>query len=154
MLAVRIRNARSGDWAKLETLVAGICAAHGDTHALTRKEFDRMVCTEDAPVTVLVAETPEGVLAGYVAGYTMYEFHMGLSNFYIQNLYVAEEFRRQRVGEILMLAIMKIAREKYSASGFRIGAEEENAAAISLYKQLGFTENERSKKTTRLTREA
>ncbi|HNQ91683.1 MAG TPA: N-acetyltransferase [Alphaproteobacteria bacterium] len=153
MLAVRIRAARSGDWAKLKTLVAGICRAHGDAHALTRKDFDRMVCMDNAPVTVMVAETAEGVLAGYVAGFVMYEFHMGQTNFYIQNLFVAEEFRRQRVGEILMLAIMKEAREKFTANAIRIGAEEDNANALSLYRQLGFLENEQGKKTVRLIRE-
>lgn len=153
MLNIRIRNARSGDWAQLELLIAGLCQAHGDKHGITRKVFDDMVCRESAPVTLLVAETQEGILAGYVCGFAMYEFHSGRTKFRIQNLFVAEKFRRNRIGEALLLTIQNEAREKLGAIAFGIGVENWNTAALSLYKQLGFVENEYAKTSTILVRE-
>jgi len=152
MLAIKIRPARSGDWAQLETLIAGLCRHHGDQYGLTRKQFDSLVCVPNAPVTVLVAETAEGLLAGYVCGFAIYEFHSGTTKFRIQNLFVAEPFRRHRIGEALLLSIQREARKKHNAQGFGIGVENWNSAALSLYKQLGFAENERSKNSTLLVR--
>ena len=122
MLAIRIRAARSGDWARLETLIAGICRYHGDTIGLKRPQFDALVCADNAPMIVLVAETAEGIFAGYVAGYAMYEFQSGQTNFNIQNLYVAEEFRRQRVGETLLVAIVREARQRFPVQRIGIGS--------------------------------
>ncbi len=153
MLNIRIRNARSGDWAQLELLIAGLCQAHGDKHGITRKSFDDMVCSENAPVTLLVAETQEGVLAGYVCGFAIYEFHSGITKFRIQNLFVAEEFRRNRIGEALLLTIQNEAKDKHNAQGFGIYAENWNTAALNLYKQLGFKESDSQRKSTGLVRE-
>jgi hypothetical protein len=72
MTNIRIRPARSGDWAQLEILVAGICQFHGDTHGLTRSQFDNFAIGDHAPVTVLVAESEDGILAGFVAGFAIY----------------------------------------------------------------------------------
>ena len=63
---IKIRPVRSGDWLKFETLVAGICAFHGNKHGLTRSQFDDFATRENAPVTVLVAETEDSILAGFV----------------------------------------------------------------------------------------
>jgi ribosomal protein S18 acetylase RimI-like enzyme len=153
MTNIRIRPARSGDWAQLETLVAGICRYHGDTHALTRAQFDDFATRENAPVTVLVAETEEGVLAGFVAGFPIYSFQAGKAIFEIQNIYVAEEFRRQRIGEVLMIHIMQSARRRLGAASFKLGALNWNEAALEFYKQLGFVPNQRAAESVRLVRD-
>ncbi len=140
MTNIRIRPVRSGDWSQFETLVAGICQFHGDQHGLTRAQFDSFAIGENAPVTVLVAETEDGILAGFVAGFPVYNFHDGRTIFDIQNLFVAEPFRRQRIGEVLMMSIMQIARRKVEAAAFRLGTLNWNATALEFYKQLGFAE--------------
>lgn len=152
MTNIRIRQARSGDWSKLEILVAGLCRYHGDQHKLTRTQFDSMAIGDDAPVTVLVAETEDGILAGFVAGFHLYRFEAGMVVFEIQNLFVAEEFRRQRIGEVLMISIMAEARRKKDAKAFALGALNWNDAAIEFYKQMGFAANPKSGDTTRLIR--
>ncbi|OIN86873.1 MAG: hypothetical protein AUJ12_04490 [Alphaproteobacteria bacterium CG1_02_46_17] len=152
MLTIKIRTARSGDWSQLEPLIAGLCQVHGDKHGITRKQFDDMVCRSNAPVILLVAETPEGILTGYVCGFMMYEFHSGKNRFRIQNLFVAEPFRRNRIGEALLLSIQREAREKLHAQGFGIGVENWNDAVLTLYKQMGFSENENAKNSTMLIR--
>lgn len=153
MLTIRIRAARSGDWAQLEPLVAGICRAHGDQYGLKRQQFDAWVCADHAPMIVLVAETPEGILAGYVAGFAVHEFHSGKTNFNIENLFVAKPFRRKRIGEALMISIMRAAREKYDTNGIRISAENWNENALTLYRQLGFSEPQHGRPSTRLFKE-
>ena len=137
---IKIRPVRSGDWAQFEMLVAGICGFHGDTHGLTRAQFDSYAIGENAPVTVMVAETEDGILAGFVAGFPVYHFHEGKTIFEIQNLFVAEPFRRQRIGEVLMIYIMQSARRKDNAASFKLGALNWNETALEFYKQLGFKE--------------
>lgn len=142
MTNIRIRPARSGDWSQFENLVAGICSFHGDQHGLTRAQFDIYAIGDNAPVTVMVAETEDGILAGFVAGFPVYHFHAGKTIFEIQNIFVAEEFRRQRIGEVLMISIMQAARRKDNAAAFKLGALNWNETALEFYKQLGFTERQ------------
>lgn len=137
MVAIRIRPVRSGDWSQFEKLVAGICAFHGDSHQLTRLQFDELAARENAPVTVLVAETEDGDLAGFAAGFAIYNFHDGQTLFEIQNLFVAEHYRRQRIGESLMVALMQFARHHHRAAGFKIGALKWNDAAIAFTGKWG-----------------
>lgn len=152
-IPINIRAVRSGDWAKLETLVAGICRAHGETHGLTRATFDAFAVGPQAPMTVLVAETEQGILAGYVAGHPVYAFQEGVIVFEIQNIYVAPEFRRNRIGEVLMIRIIQDAVRKHGATRIKLGARAWNREAIEFYKQLGFSESTQSKETVRLSRE-
>ncbi len=152
-IPINIRAVRSGDWAKFETLVAGICRAHNDTHGLTRASFDAFAVGPGAPMIVLVAETEQGILAGYVAGHPVYSFQEGLTIFEIQNLYVVPEFRRNRIGEVLMIRIIQDAGRKHGATRFKLGARSWNREAIEFYKQLGFSESTLSKDTIRLTRD-
>ena len=149
---IRIRPVISSDWAQFETLIAGICRYHGDNHGLTRATFDQMAVGDSAPVLALVAETEDGILAGFAAGYPVFHFQKGERCFEIQNLYVAEAFRRQRIGEVLMLTLMQHARRRCAATTFKIGALNWNKEALAFYKQLGFNENTHSKETVRLFR--
>lgn len=153
MTNLRIRPARSGDWSQLEVLVAGISQFHGDQHGLTRAQFDEFATRDNAPVTVMVAETEEKLLVGYAAGFAVYDFHMGKTKFEIHNLFVHENFRRQRIGEVLMIYIMEAARKKHQAVRFGLGAVNWNKEALEFYRQLGFIPNESAKETLRLFRE-
>jgi ribosomal protein S18 acetylase RimI-like enzyme len=153
MPSIRIRPARSGDWLQLEKLVAGIAEFHGESHKLTRARFDELACGANPFVLVLVAETEDGTLAGYVAGFPIFEFHNGRSGFQVDNLYVCDNFRRERVGESLMLFLIQAAREKYQSERFKLGAKEWNSVAICFYKQMGFEENPQSSESVILRRE-
>lgn len=153
-VAIKIRPVRSGDWTRFEQLVAGICQYHGDTHGLTRTVFDTMAIGNAAPVITLVAETDDGQLVGFAAGFPVYNFHMGVIGFEIHNLFVAEAFRRQRIGEVLMISIIQAAKQKHNATRFKIGAQSWNAGAIEFYKQLGFNESTQSKETVSLVKQA
>lgn len=152
-IPINIRAVRSGDWVKFETLVAGICRAHGDTHGLTRTTFDALAVGPQAPMMVLVAETEQGILTGYVAGHPVYAFQEGRTVFEIQNIYVAPEFRRNRIGEVLMIRIIQDALRRYRATRVKLGARAWNREALAFYKQLGFSESTQSKDTVRLSRE-
>lgn len=149
---IRVRPVAQDDWAQFEILLAGICRYHGDQHALTREQFNSLAMGDAAPVTVLVAETEEGILAGYVAGFALYTLQQGETSFEIQNLFVAEEFRRQHIGEVLMISIMQAARRKHGSQSFRLGALKWNEAALEFYRQLGFVPNTKAQDTARLVR--
>lgn len=152
-IPIKIRPVRSGDWPEFETLVAGICGYHGDTHALTRRQFDALAVGDNAPMSVLVAETVEGILAGYVAGQPSFRLEQGQIRFKIENLYVAPEFRRQRIGEVLMIRIIRLAKERHGATHFMLGAQSWNTDAIRFYQQLGFAEQPQGADSTRLVRD-
>lgn len=153
MTNIRIRPARSGDWSQFETLVAGICNFHGDQHGLTRAQFDDFATRDNAPVTVMVAETEDNLLVGFAAGFAMYDFHMGKIKFEIHNLFVHESFRRQRIGEVLMINIMQFAKRKHAANSFGLGALNWNEGALEFYKQLGFAPVPQSTDTVKLIRQ-
>lgn len=140
VIPIKVRLVRSDDWSQFETLVAGICAFHGDKHGLNRAQFDHFAIGENAPVLVMVAETEDRILAGFVAGFPIYSFQSGQTIFDIQNLFVTERFRRQRIGEVLMISLMQSARHRFGATSFKLGALNWNKAALEFYKQLGFSE--------------
>lgn len=150
---IRIRSAQGDDWPQLECLVAGICRYHGDTSALTRDTFFDFALRDNAPMIVLVAETEDGILAGFAAGFPRFDFPQGQTLFEIHNLFVLDSFRRQRIGEVLMIGTMQAARQKFGNVRFGLGALRWNATALEFYKQLGFTPNDRSAETIRLVRD-
>lgn len=154
MIPIRIRPVRSDDWSQFETLVSSITEFHKETHGLTQARFEELTCGHQEPrVLALVAETEDGSLAGYVCGFPIFSFHKGRAGFQVDNLYVSSSFRRNRIGEALMLAVIERAKEIYRAEVFKLGVLDWNTAAIDLYKQLGFEEATKDPKHIQFKRE-
>lgn len=80
---------------------------------------------------LIVAECDDGAVAGYIG--LMYVLDEG----YISNIAVAEEHRRHGIGDALIEALLKLAREK-KLSFVTLEVRESNAPAISLYAKHGF----------------
>ncbi|EKX55172.1 hypothetical protein GUITHDRAFT_149721 [Guillardia theta CCMP2712] len=55
---------------------------------------------------------------------------------------VREEFRRRGCGQLLLEGCEGIARRNYGVSEIYLHVEEENAGALKMYKQSGFTSSD------------
>ena len=74
-----------------------------------------------------------GVLAGYIGSQTV------LGETDMMNVAVAPEFRRQHIGEKLILSLMEALRKKESRC-LTLEVRSSNAPAIGLYRKLGFSQ--------------
>lgn len=106
---------------------------------------DEKIITNDINACIEKSPYLEGYvceLDGEIAGYTMlaksYSTEFGGLSIIIEDLYVNEKYRGQKIGETLLnYAVNKY---KSSAAIIRLEVESDNARAINLYKKLGFTE--------------
>lgn len=77
--------------------------------------------------------------ANQIQGYAMiaksYSTEFGKTCFWIEDLYVKEDYRRIGIGSRFFAFLA----DKYTDCIFRLEAEEENTNAIRLYKKCGFS---------------
>ena len=87
----------------------------------------------------MVAKAHDNVLCGYC----MWRIEKGLSNFslrwtkkaHLVSIAVLEEFRKQGIGETLLLKGMQSMKEDYGAPEFILEVRISNTAAIAMYKK-------------------
>ena len=84
------------------------------------------------PAVFIVAHIGENV-AGYAG------MHCACGECYVDNVAVYPEFRRQGVGEALMLGLISRARER-QGEFISLEVRKSNSKAISLYDKLGFVQ--------------
>jgi ribosomal protein S18 acetylase RimI-like enzyme len=90
----------------------------------------------DTTVAEALVAVERGTLAGYAVFYPNFATFRGQRGFYLEDIYVREEHRGQRLGERILGEIARIGR----ARGFeRIDFHvlDRNERAISFYKKLG-----------------
>ncbi len=81
-----------------------------------------------------------------ICGYCMWRVEKGLSNFalrwtkkgHLVSIAVLEAYRRQGIGEALLLKGMQSMKEDYGASEFILEVRISNSSAIALYEKHGF----------------
>ena len=77
--------------------------------------------------------------SGEIQGYSMvaksFSTEFGKPCIWIEDLYIRDGFRGQGIGK----RFLDFITEKYSDCIFRLEVEEENKAAVGLYKKCGFT---------------
>jgi ribosomal-protein-alanine N-acetyltransferase len=102
------------------------------------REYDALFAPE-APVRVAlvaISETPSGVVAGFVI------VRCAEDEWEIENVVVEPELRRHGIGRRLIESVLRKAR-KNAAIAIVLEVRESNAAARSLYANLGFKEEGR-----------
>ncbi len=80
-----------------------------------------------------------GVVVGAIAGYELKKFEQERSEFYIYDLAVDANYRRQGIATKLIEAFGKIAKEKGAWVMF-VQADPPDEAAVALYDKLGTRE--------------
>ncbi|MFB6617273.1 GNAT family N-acetyltransferase [Streptomyces sp. NPDC085524] len=93
---------------------------------------------EDAPLWVLLAETPGGEVAGYAACSTEFAFWDGRHHLHMDCLYLAEGARGHGLGAALMDAVRGLARE-LGLGHVEWQTPDWNEGAIRFYDRLGAT---------------
>jgi aminoglycoside 3-N-acetyltransferase I len=101
------------------------------------EEYARQLLA-DPGFVMLIAER-DGDPAGAIAGYELRKYEAERSEYYIYDLAVREEHRRQGVATALMEAVGEIAAER-GAWVVMIQADPVDAPAVALYDKLGTRE--------------
>ncbi len=137
MTEIDIRKATADDVDQLADLAHELNLFHQDD---TRPDPVLLKKHQDY-YEAYVAQIAEGKLIGYVAGYSMFQFHTATPGFEIQNIAVAAAHRRAGVGRGLMETLIM---DKYRKGNrkFTLGVEKGNDSALAFYKTLGFVERD------------
>lgn len=83
------------------------------------------------PLSLWLVAEEDGVVAGYVGSQTV------LGGADMMNLAVLPQYRKQGIGEALVVRLMEALRTK-GAISLSLEVRQSNLPAISLYKKLGF----------------
>ena len=134
MSAVRVRRAGEGDISMLMAFAEEFM--HG---AATNEERLAVLkgSLKDPNYELWVAEV-NGEMAGFIDMWIIHDFCHGGKLSYIQNLYVAQKYRRMGVGSKLLQKIIERARER-KALEIHVVTGLNNEPAIRLYKKHGLT---------------
>ncbi|KAK9463602.1 acyl-CoA N-acyltransferase [Lipomyces oligophaga] len=109
-------------------------------------ESDKVLCTEEmlektifGPMPyakVLIAETPEGIPAGFALYFYNYSTWNGKPGIYLEDLYVQPKYRRNSYGSALLFSL---AQELITIDGGRLewSVLKWNKPSIEFYKSLG-----------------
>ncbi len=140
---ITLADAVPGDQDAIAALCAELDGFYGDTPQGTPAERAaqvRDVLFGDPPRAFALLASDGDILAGF-AGYSFLWPAAGLtSSLYLKELYVAEAYRRQGVGAMLMDGLYKIAAEQ-GCSRVEWTTDQGNPGALAFYEALGVKPN-------------
>ena len=134
---VTIREATVADIDTLYSLITAIAEHHKQAqYVLTSKtELEQAGFSETPSFGALLAEV-NGEIAGYCSYTWNYSIWLGATNMNIDDVFVWDKFRGQKVGEALMFKAKEVC-IKNGASRIRWEVEQDNHRAIKFYQNLG-----------------
>lgn len=97
---------------------------------------DIETCISDSPYLEGYIMEEGGVIQGYAMVAKSFSTEFGKKCIWIEDLYITDGFRGHGIGK----QFFRFITEKYTDCIFRLEVEEENRAAVGLYKKCGFTE--------------
>ena len=132
-----IREATSEDVDVIYDLMMAIARHQNqEQFILTDKsELLKSGFSESPKFGVLLAEV-NGEVSGYLSYTWNYSIWLGMSYMNIDDVFVREEFRSQKVGEALMRKAREICKDK-GISRVRWEVQKDNVRAIQFYERLG-----------------
>jgi len=132
-----IREATKSDIDTLYNLIMAIAEHHDQSQYVitTKKELEQAGFSDNPMFGALLAEV-DGEIAGYCSYTWNYSIWLGAANMNIDDVFVWDKFRGQKVGEALMLKAKDVCL-KNGASRIRWEVEKENLRAIKFYQNLG-----------------
>lgn len=134
---VTIREATLTDIDVVYDLIIAIARHHNEEqHVITNKaELEASGFGPEAKYGVLLAEV-DGQIAGYASYTWNYSIWLGASYMNIDDVFVWEEFRSQKVGHALMLKARAVCRD-HGVPRLKWEVEQDNHQAIKFYQRLG-----------------
>lgn len=136
-IGVSVRAATVGDADDIFSALAGIAAAVGESHKLksTPDDIRRYGFGAGAAYETLIAEV-DGRHAGCCLYFPSFSTWLGRPGVYVQDLYVAEEFRGLGVGERLLARLAAVTRQR-GGCYIRLAVDTQNRRAQAFYTRLG-----------------
>ncbi len=133
-----VRAAEPRDAEAVAALAAALNAEEDNprTDLFDAARLRRDFCGAAPAGLMMVAELPDGRLAGYATGHATYETNYAERGLYVGDLYVALPFRRQGIGRALMAGLAAAGRAR-GAAHLWWTARAGNAAAHEFYRRLG-----------------
>jgi GNAT superfamily N-acetyltransferase len=131
-----VREAEPRDAAALTALVVALNAQQGDaTDRITEARVKADLIARGAGGRCVVAER-DGALVGYATGFPTYESGFAARGFYVGDLFVVPQARRQGVARALLAALGRTALQA-GGDHLWLTAKPWNSAAHALYRRLG-----------------
>ncbi|MEP1445226.1 MAG: GNAT family N-acetyltransferase [Paraglaciecola sp.] len=136
---LKIREVELQDIDVLLELMFAIAKYHGQEQYITtsKQELIDSGFGANPSYGALLAELNDQAV-GYCSYTWNYSIWLGASYMNIDDLFVWEEFRGQKVGELLMLKAKEVCRVKGS-SRIKWEVQQDNLGAIKFYERLGAT---------------
>lgn len=132
-MKINIRKASDGDFPSILLLIKELAAFEKasdkvtNTVELMREEKDLFHC--------FVAETETGEIVGMALFFFAYYTWVGKS-MYLDDIYVKEEFRKNKIGTALLRKLFEVARSE-NCKRVRWQVLDWNQPAIQMYKKCG-----------------
>ena len=133
-----VRVARPEDLPAVLALVQGLARHHGDTPLVTMQSLQRDLFGPVPWFHTLVAEE-DAHLLGYATLLPLARLHIGQRGMDLHHLYVDQPARARGIGQALVSAARKHARD-LGCSYFTVGTSVDNHAAHQFYLRAGFAE--------------
>jgi GNAT superfamily N-acetyltransferase len=137
VIAALIRRAVPADAAAILPLVAAINAG-AEARALAPQTLARAYLDPAAAGLMLVAETPDGALVGFVTADPPFDTAWASPGLLIGDLYVAPAFRRRGVARALMAHLAAAAKAR-GACFLSWDVDPEDTEAMEFYRVIGAT---------------
>ncbi|MBB3064867.1 GNAT family N-acetyltransferase [Limibacillus halophilus] len=131
----KIRFARREDAAVIADLVTELARFEGKVGACTPEFIERWAFGSAPAFELLVAETDSGVV-GYLAFYRAFSLFKGGPVLLIENVYVREALRGQRLGRKLLAAAAAEGRRR-GYIRLELNVRGDNPKTIAFYEGLG-----------------
>ncbi|MBX3584067.1 MAG: GNAT family N-acetyltransferase [Rhizobiaceae bacterium] len=132
-----IRPAAESDVDMIFNALAGIAETVGERHKLTSSPEDlRRYGFGDRPAFGCLIAEIEQRFAGCCLYFPSFSTWMGKPGAYVQDFYVAEEFRGQGVGEGLLQRLASMTRAQ-GGSYIRLAVDKKNHRAQAFYRRCG-----------------
>ena len=132
-MRILIRQAVEADFSGVLALIKGLAEFQHEPHKVTNS-VEQMVADKDL-FNCLIAEDESGNIAGIATYFYAYYTWSGKS-LYLDDLYVSEPCRGQKIGSMLLEEIIKIAKSS-GCRKMRWQVSNWNQHAIEFYKKLG-----------------
>ncbi|MDE1860759.1 MAG: GNAT family N-acetyltransferase [Candidatus Micrarchaeota archaeon] len=132
-MALTIRKGGEMDFPEILGLIRELAAFSKAPPDTVRNSVDRM--KQDSGLFRSFVAESDGKIVGFALYFFSYSTWVGRS-IYIEDLYIKPDFRRRRVGSMLIKAVFEVA-EKEHCNRVRLQVLNWNENAISFYKKHG-----------------
>ncbi|GLS17687.1 GCN5 family N-acetyltransferase [Labrys miyagiensis] len=134
---MRIRPARPEDCEAVVDMVVDFAALFGVTAGTTAEGLRVEAFGSRPTISLLVAEAPDGTLAGYLVHQDTYSTWRGANGVFVVDLFVKPQWRNDGIGIKLMAEAARQGAAK-GARFMRLDISEGNEGGRRFYERYGF----------------